>query len=126
MLRVEYREGLYLPDLDLWMDADGPRERCVISHGHSDHIAEHKAIIATPETARIFQHRRGEAQMETLVYGERRDYGQFALTFFPAGHCLGSAQVLIEAMGEPSSCLAIRWSWNQPSESRSIVFRRTW
>lgn len=100
LLRVEYREGLYLPDLDLWLDADGPRERCVISHGHSDHIAEHQAIIATPETARIFQHRRGDAQMETLPYGERRDYGRFALTFFPAGHCLGSAQVLIEAMGE--------------------------
>ncbi len=100
MLRVEYQEGLYLPDLDLWLDADRPRERCVISHGHSDHIAEHRSIIATPETARIFRHRRGDAEMETLAYGERRDYGRFALTFFPAGHCLGSAQVLIEADGE--------------------------
>jgi Cft2 family RNA processing exonuclease len=35
-----------------------------------------------------------------MVYGERRDYGRFALTFFPAGHCLGSAQVLVEADGE--------------------------
>ena len=100
MLRVEYRDGLYLPELDLWLDADAPRERCVISHGHSDHIAEHRSIIATPETARIFRHRRGEAQMETLKYGERRDYGRFALTFFPAGHCLGSAQVLVEADNE--------------------------
>jgi Cft2 family RNA processing exonuclease len=100
LLRVEYREGLYLPDLDLWLDADGPRERCVISHGHSDHIAEHRSIIATPETARIFRHRRGDAAMETLGYGERRDYGRFALTFFPAGHCLGSAQVLVEADNE--------------------------
>lgn len=100
MLRVEYHDGLYLPDLDLWLDADGSRERCVISHGHSDHIAEHRAIIATPETARIFRHRRGEARMETLPYGERRDYGRYALTFFPAGHCLGSAQVLVEADGE--------------------------
>jgi putative mRNA 3-end processing factor len=100
LLRVEYRDGLYLPELDLWLDADGPRDRCVISHGHSDHIAEHRAIIATPETARIFRHRRGEAEMETLAYGERRDYGSFALTFFPAGHCLGSAQVLVEASGE--------------------------
>ncbi len=97
MLRVEYRDGLYLPDLDLWLDADGPRERCVISHGHSDHIAEHRSIIATPETARIFRHRRGDARMQTLAYGERCDFGQFALTFFPAGHCLGSAQVLVEA-----------------------------
>ena len=100
MLRVEYNEGLYLPDLDLWLDAEAPRDRCVITHGHSDHIAEHRSIIATPETARIFQHRRGLAEMETMPYGERRDYGRFALTFFPAGHCLGSAQVLVEADGE--------------------------
>jgi Cft2 family RNA processing exonuclease len=100
LLKVEYHDGLYLPDLDLWLDADGPRERCVISHGHSDHIAEHDAIIATPETARIFQHRRGDTAMDIIPYGERRDYGRFGLTFFPAGHCLGSAQVLIEADGE--------------------------
>jgi Cft2 family RNA processing exonuclease len=100
LLKVEYHDGLYLPDLDLWLDADGPRERCVISHGHSDHIAEHNAIIATPETARIFRHRRGDANMDMVPYGERRDYGRFGLTFFPAGHCLGSAQVLIEADGE--------------------------
>lgn len=100
MLRVEYREGLYLPDLDLWLDADGPREHSVISHGHSDHIAQHRSIVATPETARIFRHRCGEARVETLRYGERRDYGRYALTFYPAGHCLGSAQVLVEADGE--------------------------
>ncbi|OLE55817.1 MAG: hypothetical protein AUG51_01370 [Acidobacteria bacterium 13_1_20CM_3_53_8] len=100
MLRVEYRDGLYLPDIDLWLDAASARERCVISHGHSDHIAEHHAIISTPETARIFRHRCGDALVETLRYGERRDYGQFALTLFPAGHCLGSAQILIEADGE--------------------------
>ncbi|HEX7174621.1 MAG TPA: MBL fold metallo-hydrolase [Pyrinomonadaceae bacterium] len=100
MLRVEYREGLYLPDLDLWLDADGPRQSCVISHAHSDHIAEHQRIVATPETARIFRHRRGEAEVETLNYGERRDFGRYALTMVPAGHCLGSAMILVEADGE--------------------------
>lgn len=100
MLRVEYREGLYLPDLDLWLDADGERDRCVISHAHSDHIAGHRSIVATPETARIFRHRVGDTEVTTQAYGERRDYGPFALTFFPAGHCLGSAQVLVESGGE--------------------------
>ncbi len=100
MLRVEYRDGLYLPDLDLWLDADGPRERCIISHAHADHIAEHRAIVATPETARIFRHRCGESEVETLQYGERRDFGRYALTFVPAGHCLGSAMILVEAEGE--------------------------
>ena len=100
MLRVEYRDGLYLPELDLWFDAEGPRERCVVSHAHADHIAEHRRIVSTPETARLFRHRRGEAEAELLRYGERRDYGRYALTLFPAGHCLGSAQVLVESGGE--------------------------
>jgi len=100
LLRVEYREGLYLPDLDLWFDAEGERDSCVISHAHSDHIAEHRRIIATPETARLFRHRRGESEVEALRYGERRDFGRYALTMYPAGHCLGSAQILVEADGE--------------------------
>ncbi len=100
MLEVFYKGGLYLPELDLWLDANGPRDRCVISHAHGDHIAEHRAIIATPETARIFRHRCGETQVETLDFGERREYGEYALTLFPAGHCLGAAQVLVEARGE--------------------------
>ena len=91
---------MYLPDLDLWFDAEGQRERCVISHAHSDHIAGHASVVATPETARIFRHRVGDAAIETLRYGERRDYGRYALTMFPAGHCLGSAQILVEADGE--------------------------
>ena len=100
MLRVEYRDGLYLPDLDLWLDAAIPCDRCVISHAHSDHTEQHRSIIATAETARIFRHRRGEAEVDVLAYGERKDYGRFALTMYPAGHCLGSAQVLVEADGE--------------------------
>ena len=100
MLRVEYRDGLYLPDLDLWLDAAGPREHSVVSHAHADHIAAHRRIVATPETARLFAHRLGACEVEALGYGERRDYGRYALTLLPAGHCLGSAQTLVEADGE--------------------------
>ena len=92
MLDVIYNDGLYLPDLDLWLDAGGARYRCVVSHAHADHIASHRSIIATPETARLFYHRRGIAEVEMLNFGERRDYGRFALTLLPAGHCLGAAQ----------------------------------
>jgi Beta-lactamase superfamily domain len=100
MLDVIYNNGLYLPDLNLWLDASGARDCCVISHAHADHIASHRSIVATPETARLFRHRCGAAEVEILRFGERRDYGRYTLTFFPAGHCLGAAQVLIEADGE--------------------------
>jgi hypothetical protein len=100
MLEVVYNNGLYLPDLGLWLDAAGARDRCVVSHAHADHIAGHRSIIATPETARLFRHRRGATAVDTLDFGERRDYGRFALTLLPAGHCLGAAQALVEVEGE--------------------------
>jgi Cft2 family RNA processing exonuclease len=100
VLEIFYKSGLYLPELDLWLDAQGAKERCIISHAHSDHIAGHRAIIATAETARLFQYRCGEAVIETLKYGERRQYDQYALTLYPAGHCLGAAQVLVETEKE--------------------------
>jgi Cft2 family RNA processing exonuclease len=103
MLEVCYGvDGLYLPDLDLWLDPQTPKARAVISHAHSDHIGEHGAIIATPATARLTQHRRGPMPATMLDYGETLEHERFRLTFYPAGHCLGSALTLIEdkASGE--------------------------
>ena len=99
-MKVVYNQGLYLPEIDLWMDAKRPRERCVISHAHADHIHSHASIIATPATAKIFEHRVKPTRSTLLDFYETKDYGDFKLTFYPAGHCLGSAQTLIEHAGE--------------------------
>ncbi len=101
MMEVAFDEGVYLPPLDLWLDAHQPQARAVVSHGHADHIEAHGEVIATPETARILQHRvRSFAGTVTpLAYGEPLDLPgplPARLTFYPAGHCLGSAQALIE------------------------------
>jgi hypothetical protein len=98
-LRVVYDRGIYLPEIDLWMDAKRPRERSVISHAHADHIQSHQSIIATPATARIFEHRVRPTESVLLDFYETKDFGDFKLTFYPAGHCLGSAQTLIEYAG---------------------------
>ena len=102
---ITYNEGLYLPALDLWLDAKVPRARAFVSHGHSDHIEAHGAIIATPETARILAHRlaafTGTAAL--VPYYEPYDLPGLTpaqLTLYPAGHCLGAAQALIEVGGE--------------------------
>lgn len=59
-------------------------------------------MLATPETVAIAQTRYGEAAFETvdpLPFGEVRKIGDVEVTLFPAGHVLGSAQVLIECKG---------------------------
>ncbi len=93
-----YGGGLYLPHLDLWLDAREPREVAVITHAHGDHTGQHGTMIATPETARIACYRRGEMGVIELPYGERWEepQGRYSLTMLPAGHVLGSAQVLIQ------------------------------
>lgn len=96
-----YRRGLYLPHLDLWLDARDPQPRSVVSHAHSDHTARHDLTIATPETATIAQFRRGTMETIELPYGRpwQAPDGRFTLTFQPAGHTLGSAQTAIDEPG---------------------------
>ncbi len=89
--------GICLPDLDLWLDPVRPRSRAVITHAHSDHVARHSLTFATPATARLITHRFSwPGTIEELSYGERFDLGRARLTLIPAGHVLGSAQVLLD------------------------------
>jgi Cft2 family RNA processing exonuclease len=82
------------------MDAKRPKARSVISHAHADHIQSHAEIIATPATAKLFEHRVGGARATLLDFNQPSDFGDYRLTFYSAGHCLGSAQTLIEYNGE--------------------------
>lgn len=99
--QVTFNEGVYLPRLDLWFDARQPQTRAVVSHGHADHIESHGHVIATPETVRILRHRVQSfaGTVTPLPYGMPLDLVSpipAQLTLYPAGHCLGSAQALIE------------------------------
>ncbi|HVA38649.1 MAG TPA: MBL fold metallo-hydrolase [Candidatus Dormibacteraeota bacterium] len=92
------QRSLYVPDLDLWIDASAGRKRCYVSHGHSDHARRHDQILATPESAAICRSRLGEdLVIETHAYGEPFSIGEARLTLFSAGHVLGSSQLLIES-----------------------------
>jgi putative mRNA 3-end processing factor len=85
------------------MRDQGPVDRALITHGHSDHArAGHRAVLATEETLDIMRLRLGEAFCESsqiAVLGQAQRIGDVTVTFFPAGHVLGSAQILIEAGG---------------------------
>jgi putative mRNA 3-end processing factor len=77
--------------------------RAVITHGHSDHArAGHGAVLATPETLAIMKARLGEAcagSFQELRYGETIDMDGVKVRLAPAGHILGSAQVVIDHRG---------------------------
>jgi putative mRNA 3-end processing factor len=101
---IEVREtGLYIRPGDFHVDPTRPVERAVITHGHADHArAGHAAVAATAETLAIMAARYGaepEQSKQALKTGERLRIGDVDVTLYPAGHVLGSAQVLMEYKG---------------------------
>ncbi len=78
-------------------------ERALITHAHSDHArAGHGAVLATQETLDLMRLRYGEnfaGSTQVIRYGESVSLGGAKVTFHPAGHVLGSAQIAVEAHG---------------------------
>ena len=94
--------GLYLPGIDAWIDPSRAVGRALITHGHADHArAGHGKVLATAETLAIMQQRFGpQPGGQALAYGERLALGDgLSLMLLPAGHVLGSAQVVLEKGG---------------------------
>src|SRR5215831_6321924 len=85
------------------IDPTRPVDKAVITHGHSDHArAGHGAVLATQETLDLMRLRYGETfavSTQAVRYGETLTLGGARVTFYPAGHVLGSAQIAIEANG---------------------------
>jgi putative mRNA 3-end processing factor len=96
-------EGLYCPPGDFHIDPVRPVAHAVITHGHSDHARSgHGAVLATPHTLAIMAARYGEgfaAGTEAARYGEKVSRGEASVTLVPAGHVLGSAQVVLRWKG---------------------------
>jgi len=95
--KVEFRAGVWLPQIEWWLDARFPQLRSFVSHAHSDHIAPHREILCSAGTARIMQARMpGQRQEHILPFGhcEQLTTG-CGVTLHPAGHIHGSAQALL-------------------------------
>ena len=92
------------PDSRFVIDALRASDRVVVTHGHADHARPgHGEVIATPETLAIMAARYGEnfCQKRTpLRYGESLDMGDVTIRMEPAGHVLGSAQIVIDHDGK--------------------------
>jgi putative mRNA 3-end processing factor len=95
-------EGLYCPDGDFYIDPVRPVSRALITHGHSDHArAGHGAVLATRQTLDIMAIRYGEDFAGSRqIADERITLGSVTVSFHPAGHVLGSAQIAVEGRGE--------------------------
>jgi putative mRNA 3-end processing factor len=96
--------GLYCLPGGFHVDPHRAVDRAVVTHGHSDHARPgHGHVLATPETLAVMRTRYGASagrSLEPLVCGEPIVVNGVGLSFAPAGHVLGSAQVVLEWKGE--------------------------
>ncbi|WP_193170662.1 ligase-associated DNA damage response exonuclease [Nisaea nitritireducens] len=97
-------EGLFVEPGGFYVDPTRIVDRAVITHGHADHARRgHGAVAATAETLDIMRVRYGKTPFkisQTLRFGEKINITGVTVWLAPAGHVLGSAQVVVEYKGE--------------------------
>jgi putative mRNA 3-end processing factor len=95
--------GLCCPPGAFHIDPLRPVEKALVTHGHSDHARPgHGAVLATQETLDLMRLRYGDGfagSTQAVRYGETLSLDGVAVSFHPAGHVLGSAQIRVERDG---------------------------
>jgi len=93
--------GICCPDGGFHIDPWRPVDRALITHGHADHARPgHGSYLATRAAAPVMRHRLGEIDLQTVAYGERLTINGIEVSYHPAGHVPGSAQIRVARRGE--------------------------
>jgi putative mRNA 3-end processing factor len=93
--------GLYCAAGDFHIDPWRPVPRAIITHAHSDHARYGSEVyVCHRDTAPALRKRLGDVTIETATYGQILTRNAVEISFHPAGHVLGSAQVRVTSKGE--------------------------
>jgi putative mRNA 3-end processing factor len=99
-LVVARPQGLYCPPGDFYIDPWQPVPHALITHAHGDHLRAGNARYLAAEAGRqVILARVGAVDLQTLPYGVAIEHRGVRISFHPAGHVLGSAQIRLEHGG---------------------------
>jgi putative mRNA 3-end processing factor len=117
--------GLFCRIGNFFIDPKLPVNSAVISHAHGDHaIRGNETVYCTDATAAIMKHRyqkQAAKNFQIYAWTDTFNLNGVKISFIPAGHILGSAQILLEYSGvkylytgdyklqEDSTCEAIEF-----------------
>lgn len=107
LIELVHRDGLYLPEIDLWFDPPVAKARAFVSHAHTDHFARHEAILCSDPTGILLQRRFrvAEERLERIGMHQSVDLGGFRLRVLPAGHIAGSAMLHLTRLRDNATLL---------------------
>lgn len=93
--------GLYCPTGDFYVDPRQPVDRAVVTHAHADHARWgcRRYLSAKPNEHLLRMRMSSDAKFEFLDYGKSLTINGVTVSFHPAGHMLGSAQIRLEHRG---------------------------
>lgn len=95
------KKGIYCPQGKFYLDPWYPVDHAIISHGHADHARwGMKRYLCQHKSKAILQHRIGsDININSLDYEETLKINGVSVSFHPAGHVIGSAQIRLEQQG---------------------------
>jgi Cft2 family RNA processing exonuclease len=93
---IELDHGIRLKGTSLWLDATRVKDCSFVSHAHQDHVAAHRNIICSSHTARLFRRQMPKARILAHPFYIPFEQEHLKLELHPAGHILGSSQILIK------------------------------
>ena len=127
------RDGVFLPQWEIWLDPHRPKKLAFVSHAHSDHTAVHLRTLATPATLTLMEKRMGGlgpnepmeyGQWHTLSAKPGRGEKEARITVLPAGHVLGSAQFYLETQEGESLLYTGDFKLREGDSSEPIQWRQ--
>ncbi|MFY7899482.1 MAG: ligase-associated DNA damage response exonuclease [Chitinophagaceae bacterium] len=94
-------KGLYCAKGDFYIDPWKPVEKAIITHAHSDHARwGSQQYLCHHYTKPLLQQRLGNNHYQSVEYNQPINMNGVEVTFFPAGHIVGSAQIRLSYEGE--------------------------
>lgn len=94
-------KGLYCAQGQFFIDPWRPVENAVVTHAHADHAYPNmQNYLAHPLSAAVMRHRLGKVSVQEMDYGQSIFLNGVRVSFHPAGHVPGSAQVRVESKGK--------------------------
>ncbi len=102
MSLIEFtNKGVYCSRANVYIDPSRKVKNAIITHGHSDHARPgHENYLCVDASAPILKHRLGKIGLEFIPYSKVIKINGVSVSFHPAGHVVGSAQIRLEYKGE--------------------------
>lgn len=96
------KNGIYCAEADMYIDPWRKVDKALITHGHSDHARYgHKSYLCVESSVPILKHRLGsKINISGIAFNETLMVNGVKISFHPAGHIIGSAQIRLEGKGE--------------------------